>query len=539
MQVAITSGETASRSDQTVETDASLESTDEFMIHGDSDANDDGCQGTKKPLSADFEPSDFSVIIGRGKKIRDTIGNSRLRVLAGTYLTQYADAMDNRAKKTAIVNAIIGIVKTTCPYDGGAFIRQKEGRWYEVSDRVAREKVGYVFRDLLHDQYGSSSKSKIAKRRREQEEHEMYIQMMHGLSKAPRRQVQSTPRQDLHIEGRPPRPHQLGVTNSLLDSTSAIDNKSHHMTEKVISLPTLLGMTQFDPPLSNTGPGMTLYDKSLSNILVEATTTATMNYGQSSTSDVMPAPSSWNPYYRSIHDDGGTNEFLGESPSTNAHIPDRISSYDAFRESQGQHNQQYYHQDFTTLSDAAPSWNMSQFGSVSGPSSVTRHDQLSSFQWEFQRHEQYQQLHQHQHQQHQHQHQQQDIRPERNHMNNNYYDHTVMMDDALAPRPFPPDPEGKKLTISSVSTFDDPVHHQQHYPGSSNPEDVSIVQMESKFHFTPNIPSTVMVGYNQQQQQQHQQHQQQHNQGTMNFRGGDDVGNDDDGLDLSQLLNSV
>jgi hypothetical protein len=41
----------------------------------------------------------------------------------------------------------------------------KIGRWYKQDNVVRREKVDYVFRDLLADQYKSSSKSKVARRR--------------------------------------------------------------------------------------------------------------------------------------------------------------------------------------------------------------------------------------------------------------------------------------------------------------------------------------------------------------------------------------
>ena len=51
-----------------------------------------------------------------------------------------------------------------CP----AFVRhcKQQHRWYAVSAGVARERVGYVFRDLLADHYESSSKSKTAKKRK-------------------------------------------------------------------------------------------------------------------------------------------------------------------------------------------------------------------------------------------------------------------------------------------------------------------------------------------------------------------------------------
>ena len=54
-----------------------------------------------------------------------------------------------------------------------AFVRQTKGRWYEVAENVAREKISYVFRDLLADRYESSSTSKVAKRvqRRQQQQH--------------------------------------------------------------------------------------------------------------------------------------------------------------------------------------------------------------------------------------------------------------------------------------------------------------------------------------------------------------------------------
>ena len=120
----------------------------------------------EKQLPKYFQPSEFTVIIGRGKKIRESQGNIHLRTLASTYLSKYSDS---RQAKTEVVNSILGIIRAVCP-NGGAFVRCEQGQWYEVCDRAAREKVGYVFRDLLSDQYESSCKSKTAKRKRRQEE---------------------------------------------------------------------------------------------------------------------------------------------------------------------------------------------------------------------------------------------------------------------------------------------------------------------------------------------------------------------------------
>ena len=122
----------------------------------------------KKPaagliLPIDFQPLPYTVIVGKGKESKHAIGNQRLRVLASNYLQQYAEASDDKRAKSDIVSVLVATVRNACPL--GAFVRLgKDGRWYEVSEAVAREKVGYTFRELLGDRYRSSSKAKAAKR---------------------------------------------------------------------------------------------------------------------------------------------------------------------------------------------------------------------------------------------------------------------------------------------------------------------------------------------------------------------------------------
>eukprot|EP00934_Nitzschia_sp_Nitz4_P001723 Nitzschia sp. Nitz4//scaffold271_size25734//15113//15460//NITZ4_008305-RA/size25734-processed-gene-0.9-mRNA-1//-1//CDS//3329545212//1723//frame0 len=56
------------------------------------------------------------------------------------------------------------MIKEACP-NGGAFIRLgKDGWWYEAKDTAASEKVGYTLREMLGEQYKSSSKSKGRRR---------------------------------------------------------------------------------------------------------------------------------------------------------------------------------------------------------------------------------------------------------------------------------------------------------------------------------------------------------------------------------------
>lgn len=119
---------------------------------------------TLKRLPQDFVPTPYTVIIGKGKAPKENLGNKRLRVLASNFLTQYSDASDKRTK-TRVVNEIIGSIKSA----GGSFVRKdKQDNWFQASDQAVREKIGYVFRDLLSDRYRSSSKSKAARRQKEQ-----------------------------------------------------------------------------------------------------------------------------------------------------------------------------------------------------------------------------------------------------------------------------------------------------------------------------------------------------------------------------------
>ncbi|KAG7342372.1 hypothetical protein IV203_007465 [Nitzschia inconspicua] len=126
-------------------------------------------QGSKckqaRLLPESFQPSPHSVIIGKGRISKGAEGNIRLKALAATFLDKY-DAASTKAEKSEIVSTIVNEVRSRCPT--AAFIKQDEqdGRWYECPNGVAREKIGYCFRDLLHDKYKSSSASKAAMRRR-------------------------------------------------------------------------------------------------------------------------------------------------------------------------------------------------------------------------------------------------------------------------------------------------------------------------------------------------------------------------------------
>ena len=95
-------------------------------------------------LPADFQPTPYSVIIGRGKAFNDAEGNKNLQSIARTFLPLYINPNNTKQDKTYIVSQIIDIIEVSCPTNA-AFIKYVEGgRWATVDTHTAREKVGYV-----------------------------------------------------------------------------------------------------------------------------------------------------------------------------------------------------------------------------------------------------------------------------------------------------------------------------------------------------------------------------------------------------------
>lgn len=114
------------------------------------------------PLSGSFYPGPFDVICSRGKKAKCCSGNLHFQSIIQQSSKKYARAKGG-LEKSLIVSEIIDIIRRKSP-DGG-FVKLNGGRWFEVGDWIAKERVGQSLRDLLHGQYRSSASSK--KRRRE------------------------------------------------------------------------------------------------------------------------------------------------------------------------------------------------------------------------------------------------------------------------------------------------------------------------------------------------------------------------------------
>lgn len=116
-----------------------------------------------RELPKGFKPGEFDVVCSRGKWAMNAPGNVRYRSIIKDNLKKYS-ATATKQEKSAIVSEIVESIQALSPQ--GGFVRSVDGRWYTVTDHIAREKTGQSFRDLLHTQYRSSTK---AKRRRQKE----------------------------------------------------------------------------------------------------------------------------------------------------------------------------------------------------------------------------------------------------------------------------------------------------------------------------------------------------------------------------------
>ena len=160
-------------------------------------------------LPSGFLPEPNSVICGRGKACTTAIGNRRLRAIVEHHLTAYSEAK-TKVEKSNIVSKIME--QTMQGKTQGCFVRYEDGAWYEVDEGAAREKIGSLLRDCLHTQYRSSTKSKLARRRKAQ-------QLL--------KESQSSPQLDSTLSMFDPSCYSLssGLTSSVFDHR-------HSMTEK-------------------------------------------------------------------------------------------------------------------------------------------------------------------------------------------------------------------------------------------------------------------------------------------------------------------
>jgi hypothetical protein len=110
----------------------------------------------------DFAPGDYDVVCARGNQAWNHPGNKFLRFLVEQAKHRYGNA--NRRERSTVVSNIVEAVRCL---KGDGFIKQnKNKRWYEIGDYLAREKVGQLLRNANGNIYRSSTTFK--KRRRKE-----------------------------------------------------------------------------------------------------------------------------------------------------------------------------------------------------------------------------------------------------------------------------------------------------------------------------------------------------------------------------------
>lgn len=115
-----------------------------------------------------FKDSKTTVVIGKGHLPRTTPGNLLLRQMVRERLEDYKQR--NRRGRADIVSEIYSTIQRRNP-DGRYFGNfTPRGEWCEAKEHSARDKIAATFRDCLSHLYKSSTKSKVAKRRKQKVE---------------------------------------------------------------------------------------------------------------------------------------------------------------------------------------------------------------------------------------------------------------------------------------------------------------------------------------------------------------------------------
>lgn len=98
------------------------------------------------PLPLGYEPRSQDICCGRGKRNWTHSGNVWFRNLIQANVDRYMQA-PSKTDKTAVVISVVEQVRG----EGAFFVKQDEdsGRWYDIGDTQAREKVGHSLRDQV------------------------------------------------------------------------------------------------------------------------------------------------------------------------------------------------------------------------------------------------------------------------------------------------------------------------------------------------------------------------------------------------------
>lgn len=125
--------------------------------------SDVSSSNAQRMLPKSFSPSVNEVMIGRGRKVANHIGNDRFQELIHAQLYDYSRAK-TKASKSSIILRVLKAVREGSPV--GGFVKQdsKTKRWFTLEDAAARISTAQAFRDALSGNYRSSKQYKQQKR---------------------------------------------------------------------------------------------------------------------------------------------------------------------------------------------------------------------------------------------------------------------------------------------------------------------------------------------------------------------------------------
>lgn len=135
----------------------------------------------KLVLPSTYKPTNDVVIIGRGKKIREHVGNQQFYGIVDANLTAYQNAATKGLKSSILWN-ILTQVRANSQH-GYGFVKKEGDSWCAVDDSCARINIAQAFRDRLSYAYKSSKQHKSVKRK-------------YDLGLLPAPQEQQVPEQD-------------------------------------------------------------------------------------------------------------------------------------------------------------------------------------------------------------------------------------------------------------------------------------------------------------------------------------------------------
>lgn len=109
-----------------------------------------------------FVPLENDIIVGRLKIAQSHSGNLRFNEISNAFLEEYKQSVEDRGRKSQILAKTYDAVRRA----NGRFVKldSSSKRWYQVTNAVARERIGQQYRDSLKDYYKSSLAHKKKRR---------------------------------------------------------------------------------------------------------------------------------------------------------------------------------------------------------------------------------------------------------------------------------------------------------------------------------------------------------------------------------------